>query len=96
MPRFFKETALLEDSDGGTRTWEPQTENATSHCGMLLLSSSLPLTPVPVAVESRTRLGYGYNLSLICPFHRRIVNSGFQFIAFTNRPSVSLMYKLDN
>ncbi|GFO46968.1 hypothetical protein PoB_007347300 [Plakobranchus ocellatus] len=32
MPRFFKETALLEDSVGGIRTWEPQNENTSSHC----------------------------------------------------------------
>ncbi|GFO32085.1 hypothetical protein PoB_005859000 [Plakobranchus ocellatus] len=32
MPRFFKESALLEDSVGGIRTWEPQSENTASQC----------------------------------------------------------------
>ncbi|GFO33795.1 hypothetical protein PoB_006030000 [Plakobranchus ocellatus] len=57
MPRFFKETALQQESVRGIQTREPQNESAESHCGTLLLFSSPPLTPEPSAVESKPNPG---------------------------------------
>ncbi|GFN84774.1 hypothetical protein PoB_001128000 [Plakobranchus ocellatus] len=57
LPRFFKEAVLLQDSVSGIQTREPQIKNATSHLCTPFLSSSPPLTRVPVTVESRPSPG---------------------------------------
>ncbi|GFN93985.1 hypothetical protein PoB_002049100 [Plakobranchus ocellatus] len=92
------DTLLLQSdkATGHCDTLLLQSDKATSHSDKLL-SSSPPLTQYPWLSSPSPSPGKGHNLimlkRLFCPFRRRMVISCFHFIAFFNRPPVSLKGK---
>ncbi|GFN98827.1 hypothetical protein PoB_002533300, partial [Plakobranchus ocellatus] len=78
MPRFFKETASLQDSVGGRLCHAPHVFESTFDPLYLRLKSSDPLAAKDTISINRP----------FCPFRHRTMISGFQSIACSERPWV--------